>query len=69
MLVATFAASAASASGSTVPGTTGTPASRMRRRALVLSPMASIAEAGGPRKMSPAFCTASANSARSERKP
>src|SRR5439155_597104 len=41
----------------------------MRRRASVLSPIARMAVAGGPMKVSPASATASANGARSERKP
>src|SRR2546425_2694387 len=58
-----------SASGRVLPGTIGTPAACMRRRASVLSPMARMAAAGGPTKLSPACTTASANGARSERKP
>src|SRR5437773_3258066 len=41
----------------------------MRRRASVLSPIARMAVAGGPMKVSPASATASGNGARSERKP
>ena len=56
-------------SGPLSPGTTGTPAACMRARALVLPPMARIAEGGGPMKVAPAAATASAKSAFSERKP
>ncbi len=55
--------------GSLVPGTMGTPACCMRRRASVLSPMARIAAADGPTNSRPAATTASANGARSDRKP
>ena len=52
------------------PGTTGTPARHhLLARARVLSPMASMASAGGPMKMTPAASQARANSAFSERKP
>ena len=56
-------------SGSTVPGTIGTPASTAARRALVFEPMISIASALGPIKVKPAAVTARANSALSARKP
>ena len=58
-----------SSTGALAPGTIGTPASRMRRRASVLSPIARMAAAGGPTKVSPACSTASANAARSARNP
>src|SRR5947208_1998705 len=58
-----------SATGRVEPGTIGTPAACMRRRASVLSPIARMAVAGGPMKVSPASATASANGARSEKKP
>ena len=51
------------------PGTTGTPAACMSARAEVLPPMARMALAGGPMKVTPAAAQASANSAFSERKP
>src|SRR6185437_7612924 len=40
--------------GSVVPGTIGTPASRISSRARVFEPIASIALAGGPMKTIPA---------------
>ena len=55
--------------GSRVPGTTGTPASVARRRAASLSPRAAIDRWSGPTKTRPARSTASANEARSARKP
>ena len=58
-----------SSTGALPPGTIGTPASRIRRRASVLSPMARMAAGGGPTQISPAASTASANAARSARKP
>ena len=51
------------------PGTIGTPAACIRRRASVLSPMARMAPPEGPMKTSPASVTAWANAARSARKP
>jgi hypothetical protein len=62
-------ASAASRSGSVVPGTTGTPAAMASVRAAVLLPIAAIASAGGPTKTSPASRTARANHSRSARNP
>lgn len=61
----------AGSSGSAVsgPGTQGTPAAIIARFAAILSPMIAIDEAGGPMKISPAFSTASANAAFSDRKP
>ncbi len=55
--------------GASVPGTTGTPALIMLRRAIVFSPIASIALAGGPMKVMPAFSHARTNFAFSDRKP
>jgi hypothetical protein len=52
-----------------VPGTTGTPVSRMRRRAETLSPSRRIASGVGPMKTLRALRTASAKPAFSERKP
>jgi hypothetical protein len=52
-----------------VPGTIGTPASRMISRALVFEPMASIASGGGPMKTIPASSQARAKAAFSARKP
>jgi hypothetical protein len=62
-------ASSTLATGSVVPGTIGTPASRMISRARVLDPIASIAVAGGPMKTTPASSQARANAAFSARKP
>jgi hypothetical protein len=64
------AASAASpVAAPSEPGTTGTPASLIRARARSLSPIPSIASAGGPIQTRPAVSTARANSALSARKP
>jgi hypothetical protein len=52
-----------------MPGTTGTPAFFIARRLLILSPIASIADGGGPIHTSPASITARANLAFSDRKP
>ena len=52
-----------------VPGTIGTPASRISSRALVFEPIASIALAGGPMKTIPASSQARAKAAFSARKP
>jgi hypothetical protein len=57
-----------SASPST-PGTVGTPASRASCFARALSPISSIASAGGPTHVSPAASTARAKPAFSLRKP
>ena len=62
-------ASSTFAKGAVVPGTTGTPAFIMFARAVVFSPIASIALAGGPMKVTPAFSHARTNFAFSERKP
>ncbi len=62
-------ASSGSATGSTVPGTTGAPASRTARRALVFEPINSMASGGGPTSVSPASRTMRANAADSERNP
>ena len=51
------------------PGTTGTPAAIISRRARVFSPMAIMDAAEGPMKVSPAAATASENAGFSERKP
>ncbi len=56
-------------SGSTVPGTTGTPASIATLRAPVLLPIRSIASGDGPMNVSPASAQARAKSAFSARKP
>ena len=55
--------------GSVVPGTIGTPASRMSARAAVFDPIASIASGGGPIQVRPASSTARAKAAFSARKP
>ncbi len=62
-------AAATSATGSVVPGTIGTPAFCISSRAAVLEPIASIALAGGPMKVMPAFSHAAAKPAFSARKP
>ena len=52
-----------------VPGTIGTPAAAISSRALVLEPIASIADAGGPMKVMPRCSSAVAKVAFSARKP
>ncbi len=52
-----------------MPGTTGTPASSIRRRAVVLTPMLSIASGGGPMNTSPARAHARAKPACSAKNP
>jgi hypothetical protein len=52
-----------------LPGTNGTPAASMARRALVFEPMIFIDLALGPMNFTPAFSQASAKAAFSERKP
>src|SRR4051794_1124119 len=44
---------------SVAPGTTGTPAASIRRRASILEPIDSMAAGGGPTQISPAFRQAS----------
>ena len=66
---ASTAASASSAMGPSLPGTTGTPAACMRLRALVFTPMASWLSGRGPMKVRPAVRQARLKSARSERNP
>ncbi len=61
--------SAASRTGSAVPGASGAPTRRAISRALTLSPSASIASGGGPIQVSPTFATAREKSAHSARKP
>ena len=61
--------SSASASAAVVPGTPATPAARAAWRADSLSPMISMAAAGGPMKTAPAAVTARAKSAFSDRNP
>ena len=51
------------------PGTVETPASAASFFEVILSPIARIAPTGGPMKATPAASSASANSARSLRKP
>jgi hypothetical protein len=51
------------------PGTTGTPAAATVRLAWILSPIVSMADAGGPTKTSPAASQAVAKAAFSARKP
>ena len=62
-------ASSTVSTGSVVPGTIGTPASRMSSRARVFDPIASIASGGGPMNVTPASPHARAKSAFSARKP
>ncbi len=69
MNAAASTASAASLTGSVVPTATGTPAAATRFRALILSPICSMADGGGPTQVSPASMTAWANGPFSERKP
>jgi hypothetical protein len=69
MPAAASIAAATVAAGSCVPGATGTPAAAIRLRALILSPIAVIASAGGPTHTRPAASTVRANSAFSLRKP
>ncbi|SLJ82679.1 Uncharacterised protein [Mycobacteroides abscessus subsp. abscessus] len=52
-----------------MPGTTGTPKAETVFFAAILSPMISIARAGGPRKTMPALSSAVAKAAFSERNP
>ena len=62
-------AAASFGSGNSAPGTTGTPARSAVRRALTLSPMTRIADAGGPTNVMPAASHASRKAGFSERKP
>ena len=55
--------------GPSLPGTTGTPAAATVALARILSPIASIAAAGGPMKTSPASAQARAKAAFSDRNP
>ena len=56
-------------SGSSVPGTTGTPARIAAWRAAILLPMSAIASAVGPMNVRPAPATARANVGFSARNP
>ncbi len=67
--VAASTAASAVAAGSCVPRATGTPASAIRLRALILSPIALIASAPGPTHTRPLPTTVRAKSAFSLRKP
>ena len=58
-----------SLTGDVVPGTIGTPAACISSRARVFEPIASIADAGGPMKVTPASSSRRANVAFSARKP
>ena len=64
-----FDVSTSVASISLAPGTMGIPACSISCRAATLSPIARIAEAGGPMKVSPAASHAPAKSGFSDRKP
>ena len=55
--------------GREMPGTVGTPRSLTAALAVILSPIVSIAEAGGPMKTRPAASSARAKREFSERKP
>ena len=61
--------SAGSGSGSLRPGTPATPARSAASRALILSPIISIASGGGPMNVAPAAATARAKAAFSAKKP
>jgi hypothetical protein len=58
MVRASSTPASASVIGALAPGTIGTPAASMRRRASVLSPIAEMAACGGPIQVSPASSTA-----------
>ena len=62
-------ASSSSRRPRSLPGTKGTPRFFTVSRAVILSPIASMASGEGPMKVIPASAQAAANSARSERKP
>ena len=66
---ATASTSATLSAGSVAPGTIGTPAARIRSRAAIFEPIASIASGGGPIQVSPASSTARAKAAFSARNP
>ena len=55
--------------GREMPGTVGTPRADTAALAAILSPIVSIAAAGGPMKIRPASSSARANAAFSERNP
>ncbi len=61
--------SSADVSTSERPGTPDTPARSAAWRALILSPMTSIASGGGPMKVTPRSVMARAKSVFSEKKP
>ncbi len=67
-LISTGSCAAVTVSGSSC-SSTGTPAAAIIFLASILEPIARTAATGGPIQISPAFCTASANSAFSERNP
>ena len=69
MSAAIFCPSRTERTGSTTPGSIGSPASCMSRRAVALLPMSCITDGGGPMKVSPADSQISAKSGSSERKP
>ena len=66
---ANASASAAPATGPSVPGASGAPTALAMCRAATLSPSASIAPGGGPIQVSPASVTARAKPAFSARNP
>jgi hypothetical protein len=61
--------SSALSTGCVTPGTIGTPAARIRSRASIFEPIASIAAGGGPIQTIPASRQACAKTAFSARKP
>ena len=65
---AIFCASLADLTGSSVPGSTGTPAEAASLRAAVLSPSSSSSSGVGPMKVIPAFSQARANAGFSDKK-
>ena len=69
MRSASRASASRSSTGSSVPGTTGTPASTASRRAEVFSPMSAMVWLAGPMKTRPASSHARAKAAFSARKP
>ena len=62
-------AASTESTGPSLPGTTGTPAAAMSRRAAILSPICWITRQDGPTKISPAASQAWAKRQFSERKP
>ncbi len=63
------ASGASTSNGTSVPGTTGTPAATAACRAAVLLPIRAIADGGGPTNVRPASTHAWAKSSFSARNP